>query len=105
MSDDTLKAFLEEVMKDPKLLVQLKDPNTDPLALAESLGFVLSQDDWLAYQHGQPTLSDQDLEAVAGGTSPTIYETQCAPQCTPSNVIGCMTQVLKCQTRKGWTCP
>ena len=105
MSEEQLRGFIARLTSDPELRAKLEQSSADPLALAQELGFSIDANDWAAYLAGEVVLSDADLEGMAGGTRPTIYETQCAPQCTPSNVIGCMTQVVGCQTKKGWTCP
>ena len=107
MSEEQLKAFLAKLTSNPQLRARLEQSGADPLALAQELGLTVDADDWAAYLAGQiEGLSDGDLEGVAGGTRATLYETQpqCKPQCAGTNVIGCMTQVLGCQTRKGWTC-
>lgn len=105
MSEEQLKGLIARLTSNPELRARLDQISADPLALAQELGFTIDANDWAAYRAGEGVLNDADLEGMAGGTSPTNYETQCAQRCTPTNVIGCMTQVVGCQTRKGWTCP
>jgi predicted ribosomally synthesized peptide with nif11-like leader len=106
MSEEQLKAFLAKITSNPELRARLEQSGADPQALAQELGLTIDADDWAAYLASQiEGLSDGDLEGVAGGTRSTFYETQCAPQCKDTNVLGCTTEVVGCQTRKGWTCP
>ena len=82
MSEEQLKAFIAKVQADPSLLEQLKAEGADPVAIGKAAGFSITTED--LKEHRQ-TLSDDDLEGVAGGsTGPSCYYTgACQPQyCT-----------------------
>ena len=69
MSEEQLKAFIEKVQADPSLQEQLKAEGADPVAIAKAAGFTIKQQDL----HRQASeLSDEELEAVAGGTGNTV---------------------------------
>ena len=66
MSEEQLKAFIEKVKGDTSLQEKLKaaaDPNA-VLAIAKEAGFSISADD---LTKAQSELSEEELEAVAGG--------------------------------------
>ena len=65
MSEEQLKAFLAKVQSDASLQEQLKAEGADPVAIAKAAGFSITTED-LEKEHRQ-TLSDDDLEGVAGG--------------------------------------
>ena len=64
MSEEQLKAFIEKVQADPSLQEQLKAEGADPIAIAKAAGFTIKQQD--LYRQASE-LSDEELEAVAGG--------------------------------------
>ena len=67
MSEEQLKAFLEKVKADTSLQEKLKaaaDANA-VAAIAKEAGFSISADDLTT--KAQSELSDEELEAVAGG--------------------------------------
>ena len=66
MSDEQLKAFLEKVKADTNLQEKLKAAaDSDAvLAIATEAGFSVSDDD---LNNAQSELSEEELEAVAGG--------------------------------------
>ncbi len=64
MSEEQLKAFIAKVQADASLLEQLKSEGADPVAIAKAAGFSIITED--LKEHRQ-TLSDDELEAVAGG--------------------------------------
>jgi len=69
MSEEQLKAFIAKVQADPSLQEQLKAEGADPVAIAKAAGFTIKQQDL----HRQASeLSDEELEAVAGGTGNTV---------------------------------
>jgi predicted ribosomally synthesized peptide with nif11-like leader len=66
MSGDQLKAFLEAVKADAGLQEQLRaalDPDA-VVAIATAAGFAVSAED---LKNAQAMLSDEELQAVAGG--------------------------------------
>jgi predicted ribosomally synthesized peptide with nif11-like leader len=68
MSEEQLKAFLEKVKADTSLQEKLKaaaDANA-VAAIAKEAGFMISADD---LAKAQSELSEDELEAVAGGTA------------------------------------
>ena len=65
MSEEQLKAFIAKVQSDPSLQEQLKAEGADPVAIAKAAGFTVKQQDVLRQAS---ELSDEELEAVAGGT-------------------------------------
>ena len=70
MSEEQLKAFLEQVKSDTSLQQKLKavaDSNA-VVAIAKEAGFVISADD---LTKAQTELSEQELESVAGGYNVT----------------------------------
>ena len=70
MSEEQLKAFLEKVKADTSLQEQLKaakDADT-VVVIAKAAGLSISTDD---LTKAQPTLSEEELEGVAGGVACT----------------------------------
>ena len=84
MSEEQLKAFIAKVQSDPSLQEQLKAEGADPVAIAKAAGFSITTED--LKEHRQ-NLSDDDLEAVAGGAevsaigSVTTWCCSAAPCC------------------------
>ena len=71
MSEEQLKAFLEKVKADTSLQEKLKaaaDANA-VAAIAKEAGFSISADD---LTKAQSKLSEEELEAVAGGNSEAV---------------------------------
>ncbi len=64
MSEEQLKAFHAKVQADTSLQEQLKAEGADPVAIAKAAGFTITLQDLHA---AASQLSDEDLEAVAGG--------------------------------------
>ena len=69
MSEEQLKAFLEKVKSDTSLQEKLKavadvDAAVD---IAKETGFSISNED---FENAESELSDEELEAVAGGVCP-----------------------------------
>ena len=66
MSEEQLKAFLEKVKADSSLQEKLKAAaDSDAVvAIAKEAGFSISADD---LRQAQSEISDEELEAVAGG--------------------------------------
>ena len=71
MSQEQLKAFIAKVQAEKSLQEQLNAEGADVVAIAKSAGFSITTEDLKAHrQHRQnQTLSDEELESVAGGTA------------------------------------
>ena len=65
MSQEQFKAFTAKVQEDSSLQEQLKAEGADVIAIAKAAGFTIKQQDLHA---AASELSDEDLEAAAGGT-------------------------------------
>ena len=65
MSEEQLKAFLAKVQADTSLQEQLKAEGADVVAIAKVAGFTITTEDLNSHRQ---TLSDDELEGVAGGT-------------------------------------
>ena len=76
MSEEQLSALLAMLKEDAGLREKLQGAGDldAAVALAKEAGFDLSKADWLKYQQVNETLelSDEQLEAVAGGATPTL---------------------------------
>ena len=68
MSEEQLKAFIAKVQADSSLQEQLKAEGADVVAIAKAAGFSITTED--LNTHSQ-TLSDDELEGVAGGLGST----------------------------------
>lgn len=64
MSEEQLKAFIAKVQADASLQEQLKAQDADPVAIAKAAGFSFTTED---LKTARQNLSDEELEAVAGG--------------------------------------
>ncbi|NMP05817.1 Nif11-like leader peptide family natural product precursor [Cyanobacteria bacterium 150NLHA] len=64
MSEEQLKAFIAKVQADTSLQEQLKAEGADPVAIAKAAGFSITTEDLNTQRQ---TLSDAELEGVAGG--------------------------------------
>ena len=64
MSQEQFKAFTAKVQEDSSLQEQLKAEGADVIAIAKAAGFTIKQQDLHA---AASELSDEDLEAAAGG--------------------------------------
>ena len=74
MSEEQLSALLAKLKDDAGLQEKLKGAAglDAAVAIAKDAGFDVSKADWLRYQANQTLeLSDEELEAVAGGTMNT----------------------------------
>ena len=71
MSEEQLKAFIAKVQADTSLQEQLKAEGADVVAIAKAAGFSITTED-LNTQH--QTLSDAELEGMAGGGRDTSTE-------------------------------
>ena len=69
MSEEQLKAFLTKVQADTSLQEQLKAEGADVVAIAKAAGFSISTEDLNTQRQ---TLSDDELEGVAGGGWPVL---------------------------------
>ena len=67
MSEEQLKAFIAKVQADSSLLEQLKAEGADVVAIAKAAGFSITTEELKAHRQ---TLSDEELESVAGGVLP-----------------------------------
>ena len=74
MSEKQVKAFLEKVKGDTNLQEKLKAAaDADAaLAIAKEAGFAITTQDIQSMQ-SSTELSDDDLEGVAGGSSPWVF--------------------------------
>ena len=82
MSEEQLKAFLAKAQADTSLQEQLKVEGADPVAIAKAAGFTIKpQDLYLAASK----LSDEELEAVAGGGTEQVTLTV---PLSPAIIIG-----------------
>ena len=69
MSQEDLTQFLQAVQQDPSLQEKLKTEGADPVAIAKETGFSITKGELIrAHAAHVQTLSDEDLENVAGGT-------------------------------------
>ena len=71
MSEEQLKAFIAKVQADSSLKEQLKAEGADPVAIAKAAGFSITTEDLNTHRQ---TLSEDELEGVAGGDSTTCWE-------------------------------
>ena len=79
MSEEQLKAFIAKVQADASLQEQLKAEGADVVAIAKAAGLTITTEDLK-----NSSLSDAELEGVAGGHSLTVdlvCETCCARSC------------------------
>ena len=68
MSQEDLTQFLETVREDSSLQEKLKAEGADPVAIAKEAGFSITQAELIrAHAAHVQTLSDEELENVAGG--------------------------------------
>ena len=74
MSEEQLKAFLEKVKEDTSLQEKLKAARDADafVAIAKEAGFSISAE---FVNNAQSELSEEELEAVAGGVATTILQT------------------------------
>jgi len=94
MSEEQLAALLAKLKDDEGLQEKLKGAaDLDAvLAIAMDAGFDISKAAWLRYQANQTLeLSDEELEGVAGGTSPFPFGTpiHIGPYCGVRVRLGC----------------
>jgi len=69
MSQEDLTQFLQAVQQDSSLKEKLKAEGADPVAIAGEAGFSITQAELIrAHAAHVQTLSDEDLEDLAGGT-------------------------------------
>ncbi len=94
MSEEQLAALLAKLKDDAGLQEKLKgaaDLDAE-LAIAKDAGFDVSKAAWLRYQANQTLeLSDEELEGIAGGTSPFPFGTpiHIGPYCGVRVRLGC----------------
>ena len=68
MAEEQLKAFLEKVKADTSLQEKLKAAYTDAaLAIVKEAGFPITTEDIQSIQSATAELSNEELEAAAGG--------------------------------------
>ena len=84
MSQEQFKAFTAKVQEDSSLQEQLKAEGADVIAIAKAAGFTIKQQDLHA---AASELSDEDLEAAAGGTNQTTVYTPTLGPITISIII------------------
>ena len=80
MSEEQLKAFLEEVKADTSLQEKLKAAASPEAAIdiAKEAGFAITAED---IQSITVELSDEELEATAGGACEGIWTFECSHNC------------------------
>ena len=80
MSEEQLKAFLEEVKADISLQEKLKAAASPEAAIdiAKEAGFAITAED---IQSITVELSDEELEATAGGACEGIWTFECSHNC------------------------
>ena len=84
MSEEQLAALLAKLKDDEGLQEKLKGAGDldAAVALAQEAGFEVSKADWFRYQAQQTlSLSESDLERVAGGVNHTCGYTDCDSHC------------------------
>ena len=82
MSEEQLKAFLEKVQGDTSLQEKLKAEGADfvaIVAIAKAAGFSITTED--LNSHRQVELSDDELEAAAGGWNMDWFTHYHPPAC------------------------
>ena len=79
MSEEQLKAFLEKVKGDTILQVKLNAEGADVVAIAKAAGFSITTED--LNSHRQVELSDDELEAAAGGWNMDWFTHYHPPAC------------------------
>ena len=79
MSEEQLKAFLEKVKGDTSLQVKLNAEGADVVAIAKAAGFSITTED--LNSHRQVELSDDELEAAAGGWNMDWFTHYHPPAC------------------------
>ncbi len=74
MSEEQLKFFLEKAKTDASIEEKLKTAaNVDAvIAIAKEAGFAITAEDIQSIQ-STAELSEDEIEAISGGASPTIY--------------------------------
>jgi predicted ribosomally synthesized peptide with nif11-like leader len=75
MSKGDIERFADDVKKNPALREELEGKNgiLAVLGVATQYGYEITQDDLLAYAQSQnPELSNEELNAVAGGAGSTF---------------------------------
>ena len=80
MSEEQLNAFIAKVQGDTSLQEQLKAEGADVVAIAKAAGFSIITEDL----ENRQTLSDDELEGVAGGAWGDQTDKQltiCLPPC------------------------
>jgi predicted ribosomally synthesized peptide with nif11-like leader len=71
MSQEDLQKFLEAVREDTSLQEKLKAEGADPVAIAGEAGLTITKGELVrAHASHLQALSDEELDAVAGGANP-----------------------------------
>ena len=72
MSEEQLKAFIEKVKSDTELKEELNSASSPEAAMeiAKAAGFLITAEDVQSMQSETVELSDDELEAAAGGYNP-----------------------------------
>ena len=84
MSEEQLKSFLEKVKTDTSLQEKLKGATDADAALtiAKEAGFAITAED-IQSMDSATSLSDEELEGVAGGYGGSGALTSCDGRCVP----------------------
>ncbi|KZR83595.1 MULTISPECIES: Nif11-like leader peptide family natural product precursor [Prochlorococcus] len=85
MSEEQLKAFIAKVQADTSLQEQLKAEGADPVAIAKAAGFSITTEDLNTQRQ---TLSDAELEGVAGGACRSTSIALSMYECPDTTYIG-----------------
>ena len=104
MSEEQLKAFLEKVKGDTSLQEKLKAASTPEAAIeiAKEAGFAITAEDIQSMQSATAELSDEELEAAAGGCGRGTRDTHLARGCGPLDQ--CQQTALDGGTTTQWWC-
>ena len=104
MSEEQLNAFLEKVKGDTSLQEKLKTAASPEAAIeiAKEAGFAITAEDIQSTQSATAELSDEELEAAAGGCGRGTRDTHLARGCGPLDQ--CQRTALDGGTTTQWWC-
>ncbi|CAE21108.1 hypothetical [Prochlorococcus marinus str. MIT 9313] len=87
MSEEQLKALIAKVQADTSLQEQLKAEGADVVAIAKAAGFSITTEDLKEHRQtlsvGRQTLSESELEGLAGGGGGARTKTANVPSDLP----------------------
>ena len=104
MSEEQLKAFLEKVKADTSLQDKLKAAASPEavMEIAKEAGFSITAEDIQSTQSATAELTDEELEAAAGGCRNGTRDTHLARGCGPLDQ--CQQTALDGGTTTQWWC-